>query len=434
MKFLILLVLLNIFTQKISSQEYTFFLQDLNISQYQNKQFKLSASVRKEISNGNEKTFFLVKQYIDINDDHDELNLRAFSEGEEAINETWKTFRVEGKVDKNAKKMEIGFLSINNGKFFYDDFKLEIQNENGKWMEILLKNPGFENSTQNNEPIWGYQKITHSKNFTASITNDNPYSGRSCLMVEGANIYGQNDLNGGFIETNGVKLYYEIYGNGEPLLLLHGAGQSISAFTDQIDYFSSHYKVIALDSRGRGRSSDNDAELTYINQVKDVKGFLDILQIDSVDIVGWSDGGIIGLMLAINYPEKVNKLVAMGANINPEGLFPERLQYHKGNLAELETKNNLEDKFYIKLLKALINYPQLKFEDLNNISAPTLIMAGDHDLIQDTHTVKIFQSIPNSNLAILPGETHWLPESNSKLFNSIVFDFLKKEFEKPKRY
>lgn len=418
--------------QEVSSQRFTYLNQVADISTHQNKEFKLSADIRKDRFNGNELTYMSISMSQGTGDKDDILS--SDTTYKKIVTEEWQTFSIEGKINPKAKKMVIALICMNNGKFFYDNFKLEVLNANGEWEELALINPDFEENTENTAPIWGNDSSEPSKNYTMTIVEDSLRAKNYCLMIEGKNVYGQSDYNGGFVAVNGVKLYYEIYGKGKPLLLLHGAGQSIAAFTSQIDFFSKHYKVIALDSRGRGRSTDNEDELTYVNQAKDVKEFLDALQLDSLDIVGWSDGGIIGLLVAMKYPEKVNKLVAMAANIHPDGLFPERLEMHKKTLEKLGVDEESKKTMRYKITKQLINYPQLQFEDLTNIKSPTLIMAGDHDVITDLHTVKIFQSIPNANLAIFPGETHWFPETNPKLFNTTVFDFLQKEFRKPRRY
>lgn len=417
--------------QELESRYYTYITQGVDVSAHENKPYKLSASIRKEIFNGNEKVYL----FMNLIDNSKEGGvLHSKSTQNQPVNEEWQTITIEGVIEPTAKTLAFGLMCINNGKFFFDDFKLEVQNKDETWEQVQLKNPGFEENIDNKEPIWNNESYQRNRSFTAVITNENPSNGNYCLLIEGKDIYGQNDGKGGFVEVNGVKLYYEIYGEGKPLLLLHGAGQSMSAFSNQIDFFSRHYKVIALDSRGRGRSTDNDDELTYVNQAKDVHDFLEKLKLDTVSIIGWSDGGIIGLIVAMKYPEKVEKLIAMAANIHPDGLLPERLQMHKKNIEKLETKAEAKNTFDYKLLKQLVYYPQLKFDDLKTITSPTLIMAGDHDLIQDMHTVKIFQAIPNANLAIFPGETHWFPKDNSKLFNTTVFDFLQKEFKKPNRY
>ncbi|XLS30334.1 alpha/beta fold hydrolase [Flavobacteriaceae bacterium M23B6Z8] len=247
-------------------------------------------------------------------------------------------------------------------------------------------------------------------------------------------MYGKNDHLGGFLSLNGIRMYYEIYGDGEPLLLIHGTGQSIDAFRFQIPYFEKNYKVIVMDCRGRGRSTDTDEELTYELQAADIAKFMELLKIPSAHIVGWSDGGIIGIIMALRYPDKVRKLVTMGSNIHPEGLFPDRLASHKAEYERLKAQNDPDNKMILKLYKLLAYYPRLTFEDLAQITSPSLIMAGDHDVIQDTHTVSIFQSIPNAHLAILPGQTHGMPVANPELFNQTAGQFLQQKFVKPKRY
>ena len=126
--------------------------------------------------------------------------------------------------------------------------------------------------------------------------------------------YGANAAVGKYAEVNGIKVYYEIYGTGEPLLLLHGNGAAIGSFSSQIPELSKHFKVIAVDSRAQGKSTDSDAEITYALMASDMSALIDQLHLGSVDVVGWSDGGNIGLELALAHPEQVKKLVTFGAN------------------------------------------------------------------------------------------------------------------------
>ena len=231
--------------------------------------------------------------------------------------------------------------------------------------------------------------------------------------------------NGKYLDVNGVKLYYEIYGEGEPLLMIHGNGGSFVCFENQVPEFSKHFKVILVDCRGRGNSSyQKGVELTFDLQVEDINLFLDKLNIQKTNILGWSDGGIIGLLLALKHPEKVAKLVTSGANIFPEGVvyFDEM----KKTTVELESKNkNHENDLALDLNNLDLNYPNLKFSDLNAIKSKTLIIAGDHDVIKGEHTLKMYESIPNAQLAILPNSSHSALIENSKLFNEIVLPFLK---------
>ncbi len=230
--------------------------------------------------------------------------------------------------------------------------------------------------------------------------------------------------NGKYVDVNGVKLYYEIYGEGEPLLMIHGNGGSFVCFENQVAEFSKHFKVVLVDCRGRGNSSYQiGVELTFDLQVEDINIFIDKLNIKNTNILGWSDGGIIGLLLAIKHPEKVNKLIASGANIFPDGaLHQEELEKW---INDLENNNkNHENDLAIDLNNLDFKYPNLKYSDLYVIKSKTLIIAGDHDEIKGEHTLKIYESIPNAQLAILPNSSHSALIENSKLFNEIVLRFL----------
>jgi len=245
------------------------------------------------------------------------------------------------------------------------------------------------------------------------------------IAIVSLNMSGQKlHEKGKYVDVNGVKLYYKIYGNGTPLLMIHGNGGSFACFENQVKVFSKHFKVILVDCRGRGNSSyQKGVELTFDLQVEDINLFLDKLNIKKANILGWSDGGIIGLLFAIKYPEKVSKLVSSGANIFPDGaLHQEEL---KKWISDLEHNNkNHENDLAIDLNNLDYKYPNLLYSDLNIIKSKTLIIAGDHDEIKGEHTLKIFESIPNAQLAILPNSSHSALIENSKLFNEIVLRFL----------
>src|SRR5947209_4717493 len=130
--------------------------------------------------------------------------------------------------------------------------------------------------------------------------------------------YGDNKEAGSFKKINGINLYYETYGTGKPLIFLHGSGGSIRSSAAKIDYFKKYFKVIAIDSRAHGKSIDTTTkQLTYVQMANDIKVLLDSLNIDSAFVQGQSDGGILGLLLAINFPGKISRLATYGANIFP---------------------------------------------------------------------------------------------------------------------
>jgi pimeloyl-ACP methyl ester carboxylesterase len=139
--------------------------------------------------------------------------------------------------------------------------------------------------------------------------------------------YGSNAAVGKTFTHDGVKLYYEVYGSGEPLLVVHGNGGSIADLSAQIAHFRQRYKVIAMDSRDHGKSSDSAGPLTYEKMTDDLAALIDFLKVGPVNVLGWSDGGIEALLLGVRHPAKVKKLAAMAANLNPteQALSPEVL-------------------------------------------------------------------------------------------------------------
>src|SRR5579871_1436074 len=144
------------------------------------------------------------------------------------------------------------------------------------------------------------------------------------LPAEAQVNYGDNAAAGHYLATRGIRMYYETYGQGEPLLLLHINGGSINVFSYQIPYFAKNYRVIAVDTRAHGKSIDTGDSLTFEQMADDFNALLDSLHLQQCYVIGWSDGGISGLLLAIRHPEKVKKLVVSGPNLWPDttGLEP----------------------------------------------------------------------------------------------------------------
>jgi pimeloyl-ACP methyl ester carboxylesterase len=239
--------------------------------------------------------------------------------------------------------------------------------------------------------------------------------------------YGSNKPVGKYCNVNGIKVYYETYGAGEPLLLLHGNGQSIVDFTKQIPVLAKHYRVIAVDTRAQGKSIDNNNnKLSYDIFAADMKVLLDSLQLKKVNILGWSDGGNTGLIMAIKYPEYVGKLVVMGANLNPTENAVEKntLNQLKKDLKMLQQKEDTESKQIARLLYLLSTEPNIKADDLHKISSKTLVLAGEKDVIKAEHTKLIANNISKSQLIIFKKETHMVPNENADLFNQTVLKFL----------
>ncbi len=239
-------------------------------------------------------------------------------------------------------------------------------------------------------------------------------------------VYGRNEKVGKYVNTRGFKMYYETYGQGEPLLIIHGNGGSINNFMYQIPFFSQHYKVILADSRAQGKSVDNGDSLSYEMMTDDLNALLDTLHIDSCNVIGWSDGGINGLLLAIHHPEKVKKLAVTGANLTPDTSAVDPFVYNwamnynttlQSKPQDAKTKNTL------KLAHLLTYEPHISLQQLKTIACPTLIIGGDHDVIRTKHTMLIADNIPKSYLWILPNSGHSTPIFYKDQFNDVVYHF-----------
>ena len=245
--------------------------------------------------------------------------------------------------------------------------------------------------------------------------------------------YGANKAVGATFVHDGVTLYYEIYGEGPPLLLVHGNGGSIGTLAAQIEYFKANYKVIAMDSRDQGRSSDSAEPITYEKMTDDLAALLDHLKTGPVDVVGWSDGGIEALLLGLRHPEKVKKIVSMAANLNPgpDAFDPEVKALIKSMMDLPEAaRNTPEGKRQLKVVGMMLKEPNISEAQLGQIKAPTLVVAADHDLIRLEHIVTIYKSLPNAELAIFPNSTHLVPYDDPELFNSTLDRFLSTPYRK----
>lgn len=250
-----------------------------------------------------------------------------------------------------------------------------------------------------------------------------------CFLVaisQNTIIYGNNSTAGKYALVNGIKMYYEVYGEGQPLLLLHGNGGSIGSRANEIPEFAKKYKVIAVDSRCHGKTECKTGDMNYEMMAADVYELLNQLKIDSCLIWGHSDGGILGLIMAYTYPGKVKKLITTGANVQPDSsaIFPQLVSLSK-------MYPMLPDTLMQKHIKLMLYHPNISFDKLKKIKAPVLVMAGDRDAIREEHTLKIYQSIPNSQLCIIPGATHFFANEKPWLFQYIANDFFDSPFSMP---
>lgn len=222
-----------------------------------------------------------------------------------------------------------------------------------------------------------------------------------------------------------IELHYEEAGEGEPLVLLHGNGEDGTYFAHQIPCFARSFHVIALDTRGHGRSPRGEAPFTVAQFACDLREFLDARGIERAHLLGFSDGGNIALAFALAHPERVGKLVLNGANLDPRGVkrstqLPIELSYR---IARLFAGSSAKARANVEMLGLMVNEPHVAPEDLAALAVPTLVIAGTHDMIREDHTRLIAESIPGAELALIPGD-HFVAAKNPDAFNRAVEAFL----------
>ena len=222
-----------------------------------------------------------------------------------------------------------------------------------------------------------------------------------------------------------IEHFYIEKGQGEPLILLHGNGENVDYFVGQMDAFAQYFHVYALDTRGHGKTPRGTAPFTIRQFADDLLAFLDAHSIDKAHLLGFSDGGNIAMVFALKYPERVNKLILDGANLDAKGVkrsiqIPIEIGYR---FAKLFAKKSEEARKNAEMLGLMVNDPNVRPEELSAIKAKTLVMAGTKDMIKDDHTRLIARSIPDSRLVILEGD-HFIANKCPDAFNRAVLDFL----------
>ena len=242
---------------------------------------------------------------------------------------------------------------------------------------------------------------------------------------------------GKFANLEDITIYFEEHGEGIPLVLIHGGMGSADDWANQIEEFSRHYRVITFDSRGQGRTTDPQGPLSYHLMAEDTLRLMDYLQVQSAYIVGWSDGGIIGIDLANHHPDRVLALVAYGANINLDGVQESVIAYIRdSSLTALQNDQGAEylrlspDPAHLpviveKLRTLWLTEPNFTQEELSAIRVPTLIIDGQkEEVVRPDHAAEIAAAIPGAELALLPNVGHYALWQQSAEWNRVVLDFL----------
>lgn len=240
----------------------------------------------------------------------------------------------------------------------------------------------------------------------------------------------------GLASVNDIQMYYEIYNaaGGDPVLLLHGGLGSTLNWGNQVPALTPKHKVIALDSRGHGRSTRSDQPFGYELMASDVLAMMDYLKLEKVKVVGWSDGGIIGLVLAMQHPDRLNGLFAFGANYNVSGVKPTVETDPVFGMAVAMAAENYqklsptpgEFESFLKQISAMwFSQPDFKPEQLGKITVPTVIADGQYEeAIKTEHTVELARLIPGAKLVIIPNVSHMAMWQDPKAFNAEMLAFV----------
>ncbi|WP_242404562.1 alpha/beta fold hydrolase [Janthinobacterium agaricidamnosum] len=239
----------------------------------------------------------------------------------------------------------------------------------------------------------------------------------------------------GYAKVNGIRLYYAIVGKGAPVILLHGGLSNSDYWGKQIDALKKNRQVILVDSRGHGRSSRDAQPFGYDLMTDDVVALMDHLKIQKADIVGWSDGAIIGIDLALRHRERIGKVVAFAANTNVKGVNPEVEKNPTfGAFIERSGPEHIKlsggtqkdhDSFVEQISKMWFSQPNWSDAQLKSISTPILVIDGDHDeAILRKHTDYIAATIPGASLKILPNASHFAFLQDPASFNQAIVTFL----------
>lgn len=393
-----------------SNSQINGLLTTVDVTNCQGKKFKFSSLFSLENPNDNTIAWAALL-------DKNGKQLKTF-QGKPTVQEIkteWSEIEVEGKISKKTSDLTFGVLYVGKGEFHFDDFDLQVEGEsvfienfNAK---STLPSNFFNSSKSINEKIQILSDLNNPKNNYVSITRNSI-----------------NNSNEKFLDINGIKLHFEEYGSGEPLILLHGALQSIDAFDAMIPLLSKEYKVIAIDTRGHGKSTINDQDLSYRLFSLDLEEFINKMNLNDVNILGWSDGGNTGLIYSMNNPEKVKKLITIGAVLfnNDSSVNKEvnEVLNKKINHCKLE---NIENEIDCRVYKMLKIHPNISPSELSKIQAKTLILSGENDFVKKSHSKLIFESINNSKIHFFNGLTHDAPIENPKLVSQYVLDFLNDE-------
>jgi pimeloyl-ACP methyl ester carboxylesterase len=246
---------------------------------------------------------------------------------------------------------------------------------------------------------------------------------------------------GAYAQIGEVNTWYDVQGAGDSLVLFHGGLSTNDTWAAQLPDFAARFRVVAPERRGHGHTADREGPLSYDLMAQDMIGFLETVVGGPAHIVGWSDGGIIGLIVAMDRPDLVRKLIVISANFDTSGGVPGALEEILSMTADSDDLAMFRAAYeaatpdgpehwpvaFAKFQALVSTQPNIAVAELGRISAPTLVLAGDDDMISLEHTIALYRAIPKSELALVPGASHALMMEKPDLVNRLIIDFLQAE-------
>ena len=241
---------------------------------------------------------------------------------------------------------------------------------------------------------------------------------------------------GEYVNAGGVRTYYEVYGEGEPLVLLHGGLATAESWAMQVPALAERYRVYVPERRGHGRTPDVEGPITYEMMAADTAAFLDAAGTGAAHLVGWSDGAVVGMLVALRRPKLVRKLVVIGQYFNADGEVPEfraMIDYWDSNLPEElhEVYDRVSpdgpEHFPVvleKMMRMWREEPDIALLELAGVRAPALVMQGDDDIVKVEHSAAVSATLPDAQLAVIPGTSHMAPLEKPDLVNRLILGFL----------
>jgi pimeloyl-ACP methyl ester carboxylesterase len=401
----------------------TMFTQKVPVAAYAGRPYRFTMRAQADTAGGSWASLGIVysqgRRYRGMVDLYNQKPLNRVRSAQ------WTTYTITGTLPAQADSVELTPNVNGNGRFAFDDFRLEVRQPDGTWQAVPLTNGDFEtpapaDSSATRLPVgWRTAPVAGYTYRVASAAGSGHY-----LLLRGSGLvpYGSNRPAGHYQQANGVKLYYETYGQGEPLVLLHGNGESINSFRYQIAELARHYQVLAVDTRDHGQSAATKGVLTYDIFAQDVLALLDALRLPAAHVLGWSDGGNTGLSLALHHPARVKSLITMGAN-----LFADSTAIDGRLLRYVQQASHRGPQRARRLNALMADYPRMQPAELAALKVPVLVLAGEKDVIKTPHTQLIAASIPGAQVRILPGLTHYAPQEDPTVFNHVVLEFLDRQ-------